>query len=220
MRGVQGGKAFDQGRVENFMRVESQTVHSAKQFLLSRVLEQAQRDGAPLSEIEKRMLLFSEQSASDGDVKAEREFDAECDDQQYEAKITRLFRRAYANDKGTVDEHSWKEALDALRDEDVYALVMVDQAGIPRAKSYGGAVLSAFDPEDVLFAVFEVGVLGVGFVIVFDPLRWGLVHSDWVRLAAMLISVGICWFVGKVWGRRMVSRKLGPKQKNPQIDQV
>ena len=120
----------------------------------------------------------------------------------------------------TISEPSTKiqEALDALREADVYALVMVDQAGILRAKSYAGAVLSAFDPEDVLFAVFEAGVLATGFVIVFDPLRWGLVRSDWVRLAVMLISVGICWFVGKVWGRRMVSRKFGSQQKNPEID--
>jgi hypothetical protein len=201
------------------MRAETQTVDSAKQFLLSKVLEQAQRDGVSFSEIEKRMLLFSEQSASDGDLQAEREFDAECDDQQYEAKITRLFRRAYAHDKKNLDENSWKEALDALSEADVYALVMVDQAGIPRTKSYGAA-LSAFDPEDILFAVFEAGILAIGVVIVFDPFQWGLIHSGWVRLAVMLISIGICWFVGKIWGRRMVSRKASFQQKNPQIDQV
>jgi hypothetical protein len=202
------------------MRARTQTVDSAKQFLLSRILEQAQRDGVSLSEIEKRMLLFSEPSVSDGDVQAEQEFNAACDDQQYEAKITKLFRRAYAHDKKTVDEKSsWKQALDALREADIYALVMVDQAGIPRAKSYR-AVLSAFHPEDILFAVFEVGVLVTGFVIVFDPFRWSLVHSDSARLAVMLISIGTCWFVGKQWGRRMVSRKFAFRQKNSQIDQV
>jgi hypothetical protein len=201
------------------MRAGTQTLDSAKQFLLSKVLEQAGRDGVYLSEIEKRMLLFSAQSASDEDVQ-EQEFDATCDDQRYEAKITKLFRRAYAHDKKAVDDsNSWKEALDALREADIYALVMIDQAGIPRAKSYR-AVLSAFDPEDVMFAILAVGVLATGFVVVFDPFRWSLVHSDWVRISVMLISVGICWFVGKLWGRRMVSRKLGARQKNPQIDQV
>ena len=202
------------------MQAGTQTVDSAKQFLFSKVLEQAQRDGVSLSEVEKQMLLFSEQSASDGDVKAEQEFDVEFDDQQYEAKIAKLFRRAYGHDKKTADEeNSWKQALDALRETDIYMLVMVDQAEIPRPKSYV-AITSAFDPEDVLFAFFEIGVLAIGFVIVFDPLRWGLVHSDWVRFTGMLISVGICWFVGNIWGRRMVSRKLGARQKNPQIDQV
>jgi hypothetical protein len=201
------------------MRAGTQTLDSAKQFLLSKVLEQAGRDGVYLSEIEKRMLLFSAQSASDEDVQ-EQEFDATCDDQRYEAKITKLFPRAYAHDKKAVDDsNSWKEALDALREADIYALVMIDQAGIPRAKSYR-AVLSAFDPEDVMFAILAVGVLATGFVVVFDPFRWSLVHSDWVRISVMLISVGICWFVGKLWGRRMVSRKLGARQKDPQIDQV
>jgi hypothetical protein len=197
------------------MRAETQTADSAKQFLLTKVLEQAQRDGVTLSEIEKRMLLFSEQSGSDRDMQDEQEFDAECNDRQYEAKITKLFRRAYAHDKRTGDgKNSWKEALDALREADIYALVMVDQAGIPRAKSYR-AVLSAFDPEDFLFAGFEVGILAVGFVLVFDPLRLGLVRSDWIRFAVMLISIGICWFVGKLWGRRMVSRKFGIPTENP-----
>jgi hypothetical protein len=202
------------------MRAETQTAESAKQFLLTKVLEQAGRDGVSLSEIEKRMLLFSEQSGSDEDMQAEKEFDATCDDQRYEAKISKLFRRAYAYDKKTVDEkNSWKEALDALRKADIYMLVMVDQAGIPRSKSYR-TVLSAFDPEDVLFAIFEVGVFATGFVIVFDPFRWGLVHSDWVRLSVMLISIGICWFVGNLWGQRMVSRKFASQQKNPQLDRV
>jgi hypothetical protein len=142
-------------------------------------------------------------------MQAEREFDAEHDDQQYEAKIAKLFRRAYAHDKKTLDgTNSWNEALDALRGADLYALVMVDQAEIPRARSYQ-AVLSAFDPEDVLFGTFEVGVLAAGFVIVFDPLHWGLIHSDLIRLVVMAISIGVCWFVGKIWGGRMVTRKIG-----------
>jgi hypothetical protein len=169
----------------------------------------------PLSEIEKRMLLFSEQTASAGDLQARREFDAECDDQQYEGKITKLFRKACAHDKRTVDENSGKEALDALREAEVYALGMVDQTGIPRATSYR-PVLSAFDPGDALVAVFEVGVPATGFVIVFDPLGWGVVHSDWVRLAVMLISIGICWFAGKVWGRGSFDAQLT----DPQINQV
>jgi hypothetical protein len=217
---VQGAPDFDKGRVENSMPVETQTVDSAKQFLFSKVLEQAQRDGVSLSDVEKRMLVFSEGSASSGDVKAEQEFEVEFDDQQSEAKIAKLFQRAYGYDKKMSDEENpWKQALDALRKADIYMLVMVDQAGIPRPRSYV-AVPSAFDPEDILFAVFEIGVLAAGFVIVFDPLRWGWVRSDLIRLAVMLISIGICWFVGKVWGRRMVSRKFGSQRKSPEIDQA
>jgi hypothetical protein len=171
VRGVQGGEAFHEARVENSMRAETQTVDPAKPFLPSKALEQARRDLVPAAEIEKRMLLFSEPSASDRDLQVRREFDAECDDQPYEAKITGPFRRAYAHARRTVDENSCQEALDALRAADLYALAMVDQAGIPRAKSYP-PVLSAFDSEDALLAVFAAGVLAAGFVIVFDPPGW------------------------------------------------
>jgi hypothetical protein len=41
--------------------MDKTTAKSAKQFLLSKIEEQALRDGVPLSDVEKKMFLFSEE---------------------------------------------------------------------------------------------------------------------------------------------------------------
>ena len=47
---------------------------SAKEFLISKVLRQAEEDGVLLSDIEKRMLRFSEGTASADDIEAAEQF--------------------------------------------------------------------------------------------------------------------------------------------------
>jgi hypothetical protein len=96
------------------MQAVSQTPDSAKQFLLTKLLEQAQRDGVKLSDIERRMFLFSETSGQ-ADFEANERFESDYDDEKYERKITTLLRKAYQHDaKNTVAQQSWKYALAAL----------------------------------------------------------------------------------------------------------
>jgi hypothetical protein len=78
------------------------TSDSAKQFLLSKVTEQAASDGDALDEIERRMFLFSESSGSP-DFEAQERFDRGYAHKTYESKITKLLRRCYAHDKRTED---------------------------------------------------------------------------------------------------------------------
>src|SRR5260221_9206583 len=121
---------------------------AAKQFLLGRVVDQASKDGLSLSDIERRMFLFSE-TAPETDWEANETFEAEYDDAEYERKVTKLLRRAYAHDRKT-SEDNWREALETLQREDFYGLVMVDQAKIPRPKDYlflaKSGLSSFFDP--------------------------------------------------------------------------
>ena len=111
------------------------TVDSAKNFLLSKIEVQALLDSVSLDEIEKRMFLFSEVSGTP-DYEANDQFESEYDEEKYEHKVARLLRRSYARDKKTsIEKAEWAAALDALRAEAFYGLVMVDQAAIPRPKS-------------------------------------------------------------------------------------
>lgn len=84
-----------ESRMSNFLPTDSQ---AAKQFLLDRLLEQSQRDGVELSDIEKRMFLFSE-SSGETDWEANQRFEAEYNDTQYEAKIAKFLRHSYADAK-------------------------------------------------------------------------------------------------------------------------
>ncbi len=111
----------------------SAAVETAKQFLVAKLLEQAALDGVTISDIEKRMFLFSETAQDPPDFEAVEKFDEDYDDEEYEAKIAQLLKRSFARDQQNKDaKELWKKHLAALEDEDFYGLVMVDQAGISR----------------------------------------------------------------------------------------
>src|SRR3954471_23291708 len=75
----------------------TETVESAKQFLLNRLIQQASLDEIVLSDLEKRMFFFSELSANP-DWEANEKFEAEYDDSEYEKKVAKLLRHAYSHD--------------------------------------------------------------------------------------------------------------------------
>lgn len=114
----------------------SQPAESAKQFLIAKVLRQADRECVSLSDLEKRMLNFSEGPGSAAGIQAAEDFDSEYDTDAYEAKIARLLRLAYQHDAKLGQEHEWQDALRALRSEDWYMLVMLQQAGIKAAPGW------------------------------------------------------------------------------------
>jgi hypothetical protein len=174
-----------------------QTVDSAKQFLLNRLIEQAAADGATLSEIEKRLFLFSELSPNP-DWEANEKFEAECDGSEYERKIAKLLRHAYAHDKKAAESvDTWRDSLKALAKEDFYGLVMVDQAKISRPKDY----FSLFDPAFAAFAVLELAIVGLAFGVLSSRIHWRFLVSDTLRFAAFAFLVAAAWGLGNVYAR-------------------
>ncbi len=181
------------------------TCNSAKQFLLSKLHEQARRDGVALDEIERRMFLFSE-SSDKPDFEANEKFDKDYDSRAYESKVAKLLGRSHAHDRKTDDgKASWKDALKALSKEDFYGLVMVDQARIPRVDEARiprvNQGLWAFLFSMLPLALVEIGLLVVGCVLIFQPFRFGLHLPDWFRLLLMPLFFWLFWYVGKVFGR-------------------
>jgi hypothetical protein len=180
------------------------TSDSAKQFLLSKLTEQAMHDGVVLDEIEKRMFLFSESSGSP-DFEAQEKFDKDYESKAYESKVTKLLRRSYARDKRAEDEKaSWKAALKALSKEDFYGLVMVDQAKIPRVDAGLRMFLFGMLP----FALVELVVVGTGFIVVFQPSAVRLHLPDWFRLLLLPVFFWLFWYVGKVFERIQLAKSI------------
>ena len=75
-------KAFHSGR-------------EAKEFLVSQIVEEAQRENIPLSEVERKMLYFTESGWTLPDImKVSEDFDRENDQAEYERKIAKLVTKA------------------------------------------------------------------------------------------------------------------------------
>ena len=173
------------------------TCESAKQFLLSKLDEQGRHDGVALDEIERRMFLFSE-SSGNPDFEANEKFDTDYDSKTYESKVAKMLGRSYARDRKTEDgKASWKDALKALSKEDFYGLVMVDQARIPRVNKAPWLFLFEMLP----LVLVEIGVLVLGSILVFQPSRFALSLTDWLRLLLLPLFFWLFWYVGKVFGR-------------------
>ena len=104
---------------------------TAKEFLISKVVEEAKTEGIPLSEIERKMLYFTESYPTPFDIyEVNEEFERSYDNDEYETKVAGLLARARGRDKKAAlgEEERWQEALNALKKEDHYILVMVRQA--------------------------------------------------------------------------------------------
>jgi hypothetical protein len=103
----------------------------AKEFLVNRIVAEAQRQGVSLSDVEKKMLYFSETAWTLPNIEEVNEaFEREYDQAKYERKIARLIRKIRANlrtDKE--DRDAWKDAVRALGNEDHYILVLVGEGG-------------------------------------------------------------------------------------------
>lgn len=172
------------------------------QFLLSRLEQQAMQDGVSLTDLEKRMFLFSE-TYGQPDWEAQEKFDSEIDHGEYESKIVKLLRRAYSHDKRSPDEmDSWRDALTSVRDIDFYGLVMVDLARIPRAKPSVGVLLKAivsgvFRMENPVYLFLKVVMIVFALIAVFDPMHWGLIPRDWQRWACVAMAVLAIWLLGQ-----------------------
>ena len=162
----------------------------ARAFLADRVIEQAAREQVPLSDIEKRMLTFSETMDAEPDYAAPAAFDEQCDEEEYEAKVAGLLKRAYARDKENSNLGLWKAALRALRNQDCYILVMVDQArlGSTDSKLWGKQDFA------IILAFLCIGAIG-GYVVVQG-------NGGWTKLWVFAMLALALWEINRIRERR------------------
>src|ERR1700739_4555977 len=109
------------------------STREAKEFLVSQIVDEAQRVNIVLSEPERKMLYFSESGWTLPDMAtASDEFDHAYDSRLYEKKIAALFRRAAKRIRRTssADYDILWQAIRRLATEDHYLNVLVKQAGV------------------------------------------------------------------------------------------
>ena len=107
------------------------TSREAKEFLIGRIVAEAQRSHVAMSDVERKMLYFSEAGWTLPDMADVSEaFDRDYDQTEYEKKIATLIRKfcdtARADNRDAFD--TWNKAVRTLGREDHYLLVMIAAA--------------------------------------------------------------------------------------------
>jgi len=126
-------------------------IREAKIFLASRITDEAEHHGVPLSEVERKMLYFSASGWTLPDMAEVQEiFAREYDRRQFERQVARLIRSLRARLKSSRDPQeyeAWSVALAILKDarehqqEDHYLLTLI--AGAPPEGEIGRLILTA-----------------------------------------------------------------------------
>jgi hypothetical protein len=145
------------------------SARDAKEFLVARIVDEAQREGVSLSDVERKMLYFSETGWAPPDIMVtNEEFDRECDQDEYEKKIARIVHHARegARKEGEESLGAWSDAIRTLRKEDHYLLVMIDRSNsverprFDRLKLWATAIALVGGSLGVMFMIRD---LGLGF---------------------------------------------------------
>jgi hypothetical protein len=106
--------------------IRAMRVREAKDFLVAQTAEQAALEGVPLSDLEKRMMYFTETGECPEDPIALNDaFEADYDTPAYEKKISLLMARAYRRIKRESPEklRLWNDAFRVLSRSDHYILL-------------------------------------------------------------------------------------------------
>jgi hypothetical protein len=169
----------------------------ALDFIASRIADEAQRDGTPLSEVERKMLYFSETAWTLPDImEVNDEFDRHYEQDAYEEKISQLIKKAVGRTRERQEEfEAWTQAIRRLSKEDRYLLVMVEKAGLiktfrhPRPPGDSWKLLAT----GFALAVFTVSASWMADRY-FDwelPSRYSLAFFIWAVMACAAVTYGL-----------------------------
>jgi hypothetical protein len=165
-------------------------VKEAKDFLVEQAAAQAVLDGMPLSDLEKRMMYFTEgPDAVEDPVKLNEEFEAHFDSDEYEKKVSLLLAHAYerlkSGDSQAVAE--WNAAINKLYEGDHYLLVL--WGATPTARVPLRTYLRLLIRLAVLASITLSLLLGLNYLL--KPFGISLASFLFFSFAATVIAVAL-----------------------------
>ena len=104
------------------------TEREAKEYLVTRILAEAKKQGIELSEVERKMLYFTETGWTlSGIMEVNAEFERDYDNDEYESKIAEIVRHIEKKnaDTGGDQQSLWDDAVLKLSEGDHYLLVLI-----------------------------------------------------------------------------------------------
>jgi hypothetical protein len=176
----------------------------ALDFIASRIALEAQREGIPFSEVERKMLYFSETAWTLPDIwEVNDKFDSEYNQVEYEKKVSNLVKRAVTRARKQQPEelNAWNEAIRRLSKDDRYLLVMTGQAGLART-------LRSDRPPGDVWKLLGTAISIVGLLLGFGWISGkyglgsgrGLAYSrGFVQVAFWIVFASAAGIYGLLW---------------------
>ena len=175
----------------------------AKDFLVQQVAEQAAIEHIPLSDLERRMMYFTESGEMREDAIALNDaFDAKYIAEEYEAKISSLLHHARNRLRKESDQklRTWDSAIKCLKQGDHYVLVMWD---MQPAEARPSAERPPYDSLKLLSAGILVAAAMFGFSFAWDRIAPNFPDSlSWIVRRLILYSFVALLFIGRYYWRR------------------
>jgi hypothetical protein len=179
----------------------------AKDFLVEQTTEQATLENLPLSDLEKRMMYFTETGEMrENPIKLNGAFEAEYDAGEYETKISKLMHHAYQRVKKENPEtvRRWKEATEQLSRGDHYLLILAE-VNFPKERPQKRP---PYDSLKLLCAAMLVASAMIIFAFVWDRFAPHFPDSlGWIARRLILYSLLGLFFVARHYWRRTRGRK-------------
>lgn len=187
----------------------------AKDFLVQQSAEQAAIENVVLSDLEKRMMCFTETNPSEDPLKLNEEFVAAYDSDEFESKIAGLLHRAYRrllkNDSESA--RKWNDAVRQLRKEDHYLLVLWDKGPRERPpydslKLLGTAILLIALVMPLIFAA-DFLATRYNFHWKSGPNTQGTIPVWVQRSLILLMLTGYLFYVVLPWLLKKPAEQIG-----------
>jgi len=179
----------------------------AKDFLVGQTAEQAALENAPLSDLEKRMMYFTEACECPEDPLAlNNAFEAAYDTAEYEAKISKLMHHAYQRIRKENPETAgrWKEAIKQLSKGDHYLLVLEG----PNYSKEHPQERPPYDSLKLLGTAILVACAMAVFAFAWDRFGPHFPDSrDWIARRLIVYSLLALFFVARYYWRKTRDRK-------------
>ncbi|WP_263354310.1 hypothetical protein [Acidicapsa acidisoli] len=109
-----------------------QNAEQAKEFLISRILAEAKREGIEFTKVEEGMLAYSANEQSQFSA-LNQAFEDDSNEVWFEETVASLIRNLLQRDGE--DHASWEDASSFLAEDDHYLLVMIEMAKTTRPSS-------------------------------------------------------------------------------------
>jgi hypothetical protein len=200
----------------------------AKDFLVEQTAKQAALENVPLSDLEKRIMYFTEsEDAAEDPIALNGEFEEQFDSDEFEVKISRLLQHAHKRVR-TEDPQTarqWKDSVRFLEKGDHYILVLLTRQSSQERPPYDSLkLLGAGIVLAVLFGGFVALLAHFGIQLPSASRSWsgppeGTRSSlpSWIQhsLLALMLGSYVCYlillwlskkrplWIGQLWLKRI-----------------